>query len=143
MTIRVPGPYLLRWGIALLEWPSKWQIRRFARAPRPNQSQQDAPTLSSLLARLDDFCTRHAWIIVVLAGLLAIASGIYVAQNFKIDTDINKLISPDLPWRKQELAVSRAFPQHAITAVIDAPTSELAASASSALMRELSKRKDL
>ena len=79
----------------------------------------------------------------MLAGLLAIASGIYVAQNFKIDTDINKLISPDLPWRKQELAFSRAFPQHAITAVIDAPTSELAASASSALMRELSKRKDL
>ncbi len=56
----------------------------------------------------------------MLAGLLAIASGIYVAQNFKIDTDINKLISPDLPWRKQELVVSRAFPQHAITAVIDA-----------------------
>ena len=79
----------------------------------------------------------------MLAGLKAIASGIYVAQNFKIDTDINKLISPDLPWRKQELAASRAFPQHAITAVIDAPTSELAASASSALMRELSKRKDL
>ena len=126
----------------MLEWPSKWQIRRFARASRPNQSQ-DVPTLSSLLARLDDLCARHAWIIVVFAGLLAIASGIYVAQNFKIDTDINKLISPDLPWRKQELAFSRAFPQHAITAVVNAPTSELATSASSALMQELSKRKDL
>jgi hopanoid biosynthesis associated RND transporter like protein HpnN len=126
----------------LLEWQSKWKKNRFARAPRPNQSQ-DIPTLSSLLARLDDFCTRHAWIIVVLAGLLAITSGTYVAQNFKIDTDINKLISPDLPWRKQELAFSRAFPQHAITAVVDAPTSELATNASSALMHELSKRKDL
>ena len=79
----------------------------------------------------------------MLGGLLALASGIYVAQNFKIDTDINKLISPELPWRKQELAFSRAFPQHAITAVVDAPTSELATSASSALMQELSKRKDL
>ena len=56
----------------MLEWPSKWQIRRFARAPRSNQSQ-DVPTLSSLLARLDDFCARRAWIIVVLAGLLAVA----------------------------------------------------------------------
>ncbi len=46
----------------------------------------------------------------MLAGLLTITSGIYVAQNFKIDTDINKLISPDPPWRKQELAFSRAFP---------------------------------
>jgi predicted RND superfamily exporter protein len=126
----------------LLEWPSKWKKNRFAGAPRPNQSQ-DVPTLTSLLARLDDFCARHAWIIVVLGGLLALASGIYVAQNFKIDTDINKLISPELPWRKQELAFSRAFPQHAITAVVDAPTSELATSASSALMQELSKRKDL
>ena len=79
----------------------------------------------------------------MLAGLLAITSGIYVARNFKIDTDINKLISPDLPWRKQELAFFQAFPQHAITAVVDAPTSELATSASSALVQELSKRKEL
>ncbi len=79
----------------------------------------------------------------MLAAVLAIVSSVYVAQNFKIDTDINKLISPNLQWRKQELAFSRAFPQHDITAVVDAPTSELAASASSALVHELSKRKDL
>ena len=123
----------------MLEWPSRWRSGRFDGAPR----SQNVATLSSLLGRLDDFCTRRAWIIVMLAGVLAMVSSFYVAQNFKIDTDINKLISPDLPWRKQELAFSRAFPQHAITAVVDAPTSELAASASSALVQELSKRKDL
>ena len=50
----------------------------------------------------------------MLAGLLAIASGIYVAQNFKIDTDINKLISPDLPgasrnWRFPGISPARHY----------------------------------
>jgi hypothetical protein len=32
-------------------------------------------------------------------------------RHFAIDTDVNNLLSPDLPWRQQELRFSRAFPQ--------------------------------
>ena len=49
--------------------------------------------------------------------------------HFAINTDINKLISPDLPWRKREIAfeagVSAAL--RSILMVVDAPTPELPA----------------
>jgi hopanoid biosynthesis associated RND transporter like protein HpnN len=74
-----------------------------------------------------------------------LASCIYIARHFAIDTEINRLISSDLPWRKQELAFSEAFPQHVgtIFAVVDAPSAELTANATTALMQQLSRHKDL
>jgi hopanoid biosynthesis associated RND transporter like protein HpnN len=76
---------------------------------------------------------------------LAVISGIYTAHNFAIDTNINKLISPDLPWRQRELVVSREFPHlnGTILAVVDAPTSELAGQASSLLSQKLSSQPEL
>src|SRR5262249_32871767 len=52
---------------------------------------------------------------------------------------INKLISADLPWRQQEIAFARAFPQRygTIFAVVDAPTAEQASQASAALAKKL------
>jgi hypothetical protein len=78
--------------------------------------------------------------VIALAAALAFVSGSYAARHFAIDTDINRLISPDLPWRQQELAFSRAFPQRngTIFAVVDAPTTELASRASTALTKRLS-----
>jgi hypothetical protein len=54
---------------------------------------------------------RHAWSVIAPAAALAFVFGSYAARHLAIDTDINRLISPDLPWRRQELAFSRAFPQ--------------------------------
>jgi hopanoid biosynthesis associated RND transporter like protein HpnN len=101
--------------------------------------------LKAKLALVTAFCTRHAWLVIALAALLCGISALYAVRHFAIDTDINKLISPDLPWRKQELAFSRAFPQRygTIFAVVDAPTAELASAASAALTRSLAGRKDL
>ena len=72
-------------------------------------------------------------------------SGVYAVQHFAINTDINKLISPDLPWRKRDLAFEHAFPQHlqSILAVVDAPTPELASQAATALVDRLSQNKEL
>ena len=67
--------------------------------------------LKAKLAFIVGNCTRLAWSIIALAAVLALVCGIYTARHFAIDTDINRLISPDLPWRRQELAFSRAFPQ--------------------------------
>jgi hopanoid biosynthesis associated RND transporter like protein HpnN len=96
--------------------------------------------LRAKLAFIVRMCTRHAWSVIALAAALAFVSGSYAARHLAIDTDINRLISPDLPWRQQELAFSRAFPQRngTIFAVVDAPTTELASQASIALTGRLS-----
>ena len=59
-------------------------------------------------------------------------------------TDVNQLISPNIPWRQREAAFEKAFPQfELIVAVIDAPTPELVDEATNALVQRLSQQKDL
>jgi uncharacterized protein len=101
--------------------------------------------LKAMLAFIVGNCRRHAWSIIALAAVLAFVSGIYTSRHFAIDTDINRLISSDLPWRQHELAFSRAFPQRdgTIFAVVDAPTTELASQAGVALAERLSRQEDL
>ena len=91
---------------------------------------------------LIEYCTRWPWAVVVIAVLLAAGASVYTARHFAINTDVNRLISHDLPWRQRELAYSKAFPQgyQVILVVIDAPTSEAASKATSALADALSKR---
>jgi hopanoid biosynthesis associated RND transporter like protein HpnN len=72
-----------------------------------------------------------------LAIALTAACGIYAAEHFAIKTDINKLISPDLPWAKRALQYMKEFPQFGIIVVIDAATPELAEQASTELTRAL------
>jgi hopanoid biosynthesis associated RND transporter like protein HpnN len=90
-------------------------------------------------------CTRHAWLVIVLSTLLGVASGVYSARHFAINTDINTLIDQHLPWRQRDLAFEKAFPQrlHSILAVVDAPTPELASQAANALVDKLSANKAL
>src|SRR5262245_16430093 len=90
-------------------------------------------------------CTRHAWATIVVATILGIASGVYAAQHFGINTDINTLIAPQLPWRQREIAFEKAFPQHlrSILVVVEAPTPELTSQATTALFDRLSANKQL
>jgi uncharacterized protein len=101
--------------------------------------------LKERLALVVYACTRHAWAVIAACALVTVLAGVYVARHFAIDTDINKLISADLPWRRQELAFARAFPQRygTIFAVIDAPTAEQASLASAALADKLAADKSL
>src|SRR5919205_719237 len=90
-------------------------------------------------------CVRHAWAVIVASTFLAVISAIYAAQHFSINTDINTLISQDLPWRQRELAFEKAFPQHlrSILVVVEAPTPELTTEATIALADRLSANKEL
>ena len=98
-----------------------------------------------LIKTLIAHCTRWPWAVVGAALVLAAGAGLYSVDHFAINTNINRLISPDLPWRQRELAFTKAFPQgyEVILAVIDAPTSEAASAAASSLTGALEKRKDL
>jgi uncharacterized protein len=101
--------------------------------------------LKSVIVAIVTRCTHYAWTVIIVASLLAIASGVYATKHFGINTDINTLISPDLPWRQREIAFERAFPQHlrSILIVLDAPTPELATEATSALVERLQSKKEL
>jgi hopanoid biosynthesis associated RND transporter like protein HpnN len=100
--------------------------------------------LQQAIVTIVDFCTRYAAQIIGIAALLGLAAAAYAAAHFAIDADVNKLISKDLPWRQREVAFEKSFPpkEETILAVIDAPTSELATQATTALIQKLSDQKD-
>ena len=76
--------------------------------------------------------------------MLTVALGYYVAQHATVDSDINKLINPKLPWRQQEAALDRAFPQNAdlLAIVIDAKNPDQAEDAAEALATALRSEKN-
>jgi hopanoid biosynthesis associated RND transporter like protein HpnN len=103
------------------------------------------PMLSSAIGRIVGGCLRYRYTIIALSLVIAVLSGYYAATHFAINTDINKLISPNLDWRKQELSFAALFPGpfETTTIVVDAPTPELVAQAASTLTQKLSKDSDL
>ena len=95
--------------------------------------------LASAVTAIVRFCTRIPLLIIILGlGAAAVSAG-YAATHFAINTDINKLISPDLDWRKRELEFAKLFPGHfgSTLVVIEAPTAELVSEASDALTQKL------
>ena len=101
--------------------------------------------LASVVSAIVRFCARFPWPIIILALVTGGGCGVYAARHFAISTDINKLISPDLDWRKREAEFEKAFPGHfqSILVVVDAPTAELASIASSELAGKLANRPKL
>jgi uncharacterized protein len=82
---------------------------------------------------------RAPWITILVFALLTLASAVYTARNFNINTDISNLISPHIDWRQREIALETAFPArvHTILAVVNAPTPELASLAADRLTDRL------
>jgi hypothetical protein len=81
---------LTNWGRAHL-WYAAKSLRRLLRV---------APA-TSVISTVVDWCTRRAWVVLGLTMAIAAVSAIYAAERFAIKTDINPLISPDLPWAKR------------------------------------------
>ncbi|MGA9216804.1 MAG: MMPL family transporter [Methylocella sp.] len=96
--------------------------------------------LNSAIVRAVEFCTRHIWGVIIVALILAAASGTYTVRHFAIDTNVNNLISRDLPWRKRALEYQAAFPQNTqlILVVVEGPTPEQTGAATRALAQGLS-----
>jgi hopanoid biosynthesis associated RND transporter like protein HpnN len=113
-----------------------------ADAPRGTASNSPLTALARLFV---GWTSYHPLKIIIAFAILTGVSGVYVARHFAIDTDVNALISADLPWRQRELAYESAFPQstQAVLAVVDAPTPELADAAATALADQLSQHNGL
>lgn len=95
--------------------------------------------LASFIARFVDFSHRFALALVLLALLTSLGLGWYVMRHFKINTDINQLISADLDWRIREAAVEEGFPQKSdlLVVVVDGDAPDAAETAAEALMLKL------
>lgn len=99
----------------------------------------------ALIVNLVEFSRRNAVLVTAVVLLLALFGGHYAATHFTIDTDVDKLISDDLPWRKQQKARDQAFPQNAdlLLVVVDAKTPDRAADGTAALADKLAAEKAL
>jgi uncharacterized protein len=99
--------------------------------------------LGSSITAVVDFCVRRSWWVIVVALALAVGASDYAARHFAIHTDVNDLISPDLPWAQRALHYAREFPERAILIVVDAPTPENVEQATTKLAAALRTRPDL
>jgi hopanoid biosynthesis associated RND transporter like protein HpnN len=97
--------------------------------------------LVRVILHLVDFSRRRAGLVIVAGLALAVLATIAAATWLGVDTDTNRLISPDLPWRQREAAFDKAFPQFVdLTAVvIDGATPEIAETAADRLAERLSR----
>ncbi|WP_041359010.1 MMPL family transporter [Nitrobacter hamburgensis] len=99
--------------------------------------------LTAIVVSIVKTCTRFALVTALVAIVLASGAVFYTARNFQINTDINKLISPDLDWRQRDIAFEKAFDQERlILAVVEAPTPEFASTAGAMLAAKLASDHD-
>jgi uncharacterized protein len=98
--------------------------------------------LRSPIVRTVAFCTRYAWLVIGLAAVLAGFSAAYAVRHFAIETDVKALFPRDLPWTRRAYQYLRAFPEHGILVVVNAPTPELVERASAKLAAALAADRD-
>src|SRR3954463_9211653 len=85
--------------------------------------------------RLVAWCRRKAIPIVLACLALTGLLGFYAAENLGIDTDTDKLLSDQLPWRQREMRFDALFPENGnmLAVVIDGATTGIAEHATAAL----------
>ena len=110
-----------------------------AATPKRRDARGPDRGLVSPIRRAVIACAARPLSVVIVAAVIFAVALAYVLTHFAIDTDAAKLISADVPWRKQELAFTKAFPQRSdlIAVVVDAATPEQAEMASAQLTKRL------
>jgi uncharacterized protein len=115
-----------------------WNSGRERAFPGTPLTLERKKVLTSIVVSIVKASTRFAYVIVLIALILAVAAGVYTARHFAINTDINTLISQRLDWRQRDNQFEQAFDrERTILAVVEAPTPELTGSASAALKNKL------
>jgi uncharacterized protein len=99
--------------------------------------------VSRAIVRIVDFCARHPWATILIGAALMLGTAALDAARFSINTDVESLISQNLPWHERQLQLNQAFPQKGISVVVEAPTSENAELATNQLARTLASNPDL
>ena len=89
--------------------------------------------------------SRFRYAVLGAALALTVFCGWYAANNFAINTNTDDFIAASVPWRQDEIAYNKAFPdqENQIIAVIDGKTPERATQAVNALYDKLQGHPDL
>lgn len=74
-------------------------------------SQPIKDAIGSFIERVVALCVARAWITIVVALMITVAASLHLATNFKINTDNEDMLSEDLQFRQNAIAIDRAFPQ--------------------------------
>ncbi len=85
------------------------------------------------------FCVRRAWLVVMLAVVLAAGAFWDVQTQLGVSTDTGKLFSASLPWKQRSAELQKLFPQgeDLLVAVIDGHIPEEAEATAGALATAL------
>ena len=103
------------------------------------------PALTTLPERLVGFALARPRATLGVALAAAVVSMIYLAGHFSVRTDLDALISRDLPWRKTETALEAAFVSQGedLALVVDGATPEQADQIADQLAERLARRTDV
>ena len=103
------------------------------------------PILQVLPERMVRLALKRPGATLFAALLAAAVSLFYLAGHFSVRTDLDSLISRDLPWRKTETALEAAFISQGedLTLVVDGATPELADHVANQLAERLAQRTDV
>ena len=95
--------------------------------------------IAAFIAGLVEFSRRRAVLNALAVLALALIAGWYAAGHLAIDTDIDKLLPSNLPWRQNEIALDRKFPQNdnLLAIVIDGANGDITDSAAQQLTDKL------
>ncbi len=91
------------------------------------------------LAGWIEWTCRFAWAVILIAVLLTAGAAYFTVTHLKVDASVDNMLSQNLPFRKTEIAISKAFPltDDVLSIIVDAPTSEAADDAANALAQRL------
>src|ERR1700744_2758853 len=95
--------------------------------------------ITSAIVKIVDHCARPRWAVIVVGALVLIGATVFDLARFSITTDVENLISQNLPWHQRQIQLSDAFPQGGFSAVVKAPTAENAERATDDLAQALAK----
>lgn len=101
-----------------------------------------ANRLDRMAAKLVVLSSVNARALALGIGLMCLGLVAFIASSLTLDTATSRLLDPDLPWRKQEIALSRWFPQtkRTIVLVVDGATPEQSVRAARQLTAALSQQ---
>src|SRR5260370_33080083 len=104
-----------------------------------------APVILNFIHLLVDFSRRFACLVTLLGVGLTAISAYYASTHLSLDTDIDKLLDPNLPWRKREMAYDKEFPQFSnlIVIVVDGATPDQAEDAAAGLREDTHPNREL
>lgn len=97
-----------------------------------------------MIERLVAFSVHRRWLVIIATAILTVASAGVAAHLFRINTDVERLIDKTVPWRQDEIAFEKSFPQrmNLVVAVIDGKTPEQAEEAAVEFSKALGVHKD-